>query len=318
MNQNTNQQFKKVAVLYGGPSAERDVSLVSGAAVGDALRSLGYNVMMLDPKDISDNGLAQFKTALKNFAPDVCFNALHGRFGEDGGVQEILEQLKIRYTHSGPAASRLAMDKVKTLNSFSAHDLPIARHEVFNQAAIRQQPTPSIARPLVIKPVTEGSSVGLYIIKAGDEFPDLSTWNFGDALVEEYIPGLELTSAVLEIDGVATALGVTELQPNRGVYDYQAKYQTGETTHVCPANIDQKIYQQCLAFALRAHQVIGAKGVSRTDFRYDPHNNRLALLEINTQPGMTNLSLVPEQAIYKGISFAQLVDYILAAAGRAE
>ena len=310
---NSNKKFKKILVLYGGPSAEREVSLLSGAAVGDALKSLGYEVTMLDPKDISDQGLAQFKNRLQAIAPDVCFNALHGRFGEDGAVQEILAQLNIPYTHSGTMASRRAMNKVETLDIFYAHQLPIAKHEVYSQAAIRKNPTPTMPRPLVIKPVTEGSSVGLYIVKAGDEFPDLAQWNFGDALVEEYIVGLELTTAVLDIDGRAQSLAVTELQPNRGVYDYKAKYQSGETTHVCPALIDKKIYQQCLDFALRAHQVIGAKGVSRTDFRYDPMNQRLALLEINTQPGMTNLSLVPEQAKYKGISFPQLVACILAA-----
>ena len=310
-------KIKKVAVLYGGPSAEREVSLVSGAAVARAAAELGHDVKMIDPSRVDEVGLVLFKKQLADFAPDVCFNALHGRFGEDGGVQEILEQLKIPYTHSGPAASRLAMNKVTTLDIFAKHGLPIARHEVYSEEAIQKKSTPAIPRPLVIKPVTEGSSVGLYIVKAGEDFPDLSQWRFGEALVEEYISGLELTTAVLEIDGTAQALAVTELQPTRGVYDYKAKYQMGETIHVCPALIDKNIYQQCLEFALRAHHAVGARGVSRTDFRYDPAQQRLALLEINTQPGMTNLSLVPEQAKYKDISFTTLVEYILATAGLA-
>ncbi len=310
------KKYKKIALLLGGPSAEREVSLVSGAAVYDALNALGYESKKFDPAQTDAASLAQFKKQLQEFAPDACFNALHGQFGEDGAVQEILESLKIPYTHSGPAASRLAMNKLASLNLFQQHGLSIAKHESYDATKVNGLTSKdiTIGFPLVIKPIYEGSSVGLYIVKTESAMPDLSSWHFGDALIEEYIDGLELTTAVLEIDGVARALAVTELQPKRGVYDYKAKYQDGETTHVCPAAIAPDIYQQCLAMGLAAHRAIGAAGVSRSDFRYNPVKKQLVILETNTQPGMTALSLVPEQAKYKDIPFTQLVEYILSSA----
>ncbi|MGI9462002.1 MAG: D-alanine--D-alanine ligase [Alphaproteobacteria bacterium] len=310
------KKFHKIAVLLGGPSAERAVSLVSGEAVCDALETLGYDIKKFDPINIDEASLARLKKDIILYAPDACFNALHGQFGEDGGVQKILEELKIPYSHSGVATSCLAMNKTAALTHLAKYGVPIAPHITKTTQQIKKLSHENLPMdvPFVIKPVFEGSSVGLYIVKHKQHFPDLTSWHFGDAMIEEYIPGLELTTAVLDINGTPSVLAVTELQPKRGVYDYKAKYQDGETIHICPAKIDKKITEQCLSFADAAHRAIGAVGLSRSDFRYDPKHDRLVLLEINTQPGMTNLSLVPEQAKYRGIEFPELVDIILASA----
>ncbi|MCX8515568.1 MAG: D-alanine--D-alanine ligase [Alphaproteobacteria bacterium] len=306
----TNKKQQKGALLQGGWSSERAVSLVSGAAVASALTRLGHQVMVFDPQQ----PLADFITALTRFAPDVCFNALHGQFGEDGGIQALLEWLKIPYTHSGRLASSLAMNKEATVCLFRQHGLPVAASYSVSAAEIKINPPFLLPRPLVVKPVFEGSSVGLYIIGDNDPTPDFSNWSFGPVLVEQYIPGRELTVAVLEQQGEAIPLTVTELQPISGVYDYESKYQDGKTRHICPAVLDKKLQDRCLQLATTAHRLVGARGVSRTDFRYDPKADQLVILEINTQPGMTSLSLVPEQAQYCGIDFDKLVAMMLSTA----
>ncbi len=297
---------RHVAVLKGGWSAERDVSLVSGAKCAEALRAEGYQVSEVDV----DDTIATVLTALR---PDVVFNALHGRWGEDGCVQGLLELLRIPYTHSGVRASAAAMDKPMAKRLF--HDAGIAcpqgmvmdRHALGNKHPM--------APPYVVKPVTEGSSVGVFIVRQGDNAPPAQIaaddWAFGeDVLVERYIPGHELTVAVMG----DRALAVTEIVSDAKFYDYQAKYAAGGSRHVIPAEVDRQVYQHAMDVALAAHQVLGCRGVSRADFRYDntiAGRDGLYLLEINTQPGMTPTSLVPEQAAYLGISFGALCRWLV-------
>lgn len=298
----------KVAVLLGGMSAERDVSLATGKAVMDALGRLGHQAVAIDAgRDLP--------ARLAEAAPDAVFNALHGRWGEDGAVQGVLEILGIPYTHSGIAASAVAMDKALAKRVFASAGLPLAEGRVVSRAALYAgDPLP---RPYVVKPVNEGSSVGVAII-ADDGQPVNAArpgpWHdFDVLLVEEYIPGRELSVAVLD----DTALGVVELAPTRGFYDYEAKYTDGLTRHLMPAPIHADAAKAAADAALAAHRLLGCRGVSRTDFRYDDGKGepgRLALLEINTQPGMTPLSLVPEIAAHAGIGFDQLVARLLAGA----
>ncbi len=295
-----------VAVLKGGWSAEREVSLVSGAKCAEALRFEGYRVSEVDV----DNALASVLTALK---PDVVFNALHGRWGEDGCVQGMLEMLRIPYTHSGVGASAAAMDKRMAKRLF--HDAGIACPEgmVIDRHALGDRhPMPP---PYVVKPVTEGSSVGVYIVRQGDNSPPgqiaADDWAFGDSvMVERYIPGHELTVAVMG----DRALAVTEIVPETAFYDYEAKYAAGGSRHVIPARVDAHVYDHAMQLALAAHRLLGCRGVSRADFRYDDSvagRDGLYLLEINTQPGMTPTSLVPEQAAYLGISFTSLCRWLV-------
>lgn len=295
-----------VAVLKGGWSAEREVSLVSGAKCAEALRGEGYRVTEVDV----NNSIAGVLATLK---PDVVFNALHGRWGEDGCVQGLLELLRIPYTHSGVRASAAAMDKPMAKRLF--HDAGIVcpegrvmyRHDIGHQHPM----TP----PYVVKPVTEGSSVGVYIVQAGDNAPPqqiaADDWTFGDlVLVERYIPGRELTVSVMG----DRALAVTEILPETKFYDYQAKYAAGGSRHVVPAQLSEEVYAHAMRVAFEAHQVLGCRGVSRADFRYDDSlagPDGLYLLEINTQPGMTPTSLVPEQAAYLGISFGALCRWLV-------
>ncbi|MSP43902.1 MAG: D-alanine--D-alanine ligase [Alphaproteobacteria bacterium] len=297
---------RHIAVLKGGWSAEREVSLVSGAKCAEALRLEGYRVSEVDVGD----SVARILDTLK---PDVAFNALHGRWGEDGCVQGLLELLRIPYTHSGVRASAAAMDKPMAKRLF--HDAGIAcpegrvmgRHDLGDR-----HPMPP---PYVVKPVTEGSSVGVFIVRQGDNSPPAqlaaADWAFGDqVLVERYIPGHELTVAVMG----DRALAVTEIVPVTKFYDYEAKYAEGGSRHVIPAEIDPVVYQHAMDVALAAHQVLGCRGVSRADFRYDSSvagREGLYLLEINTQPGMTPTSLVPEQAAYNGISFGALCRWLV-------
>ncbi len=298
--------FRHVAVLKGGWSAEREVSLVSGAKVAEALRAEGYRVSEVDV----DGGIAEVLTALN---PDAAFNALHGRWGEDGCVQGLLEILRIPYTHSGVRASAAAMDKPMAKRLF--HDAGIACPEglVMDRHALGgKHPMPP---PYVVKPVTEGSSVGVFIIREGDNQTPAQLvskdWSFGDSvIVERYIPGLELTVAVMG----DRALAVTEIVPQTKFYDYEAKYAEGGSKHIIPAEVDPIVYQHAMHVALTAHQVLGCRGVSRADFRYDNSiagRDGLFLLEINTQPGMTPTSLVPEQAAYHGISFGALCRWLV-------
>lgn len=286
-----------IAVLKGGLSEERDVSLTSGAAVEKALIALGHNVT---PVDVGAD-VAAVLSALK---PDVAFNALHGRYGEDGVVQGILEMLKIPYTHSGVLASALAMDKPMAKKIFASAGLRVADGIVASKDAVIKGDV--MPRPYVVKPSNEGSSVGVKILFPDDNFFfTKDNWSYGDSvLVEKYIPGRELTVAVL--DGVA--LGVTEIVIASGFYDYENKYTAGKSTHICPAQIDKKIYDEAMRMAVAAHHALGCRSLSRADFRWDETGDgKLYILEVNTQPGMTPLSLSPELAEYAGISFEQLV-----------
>jgi D-alanine-D-alanine ligase len=297
---------KSVAVLMGGWSAEREVSLVSGEACAKALAEAGYRVREIDVR----RDLHALMAALEP-RPDVVFNALHGRWGEDGTIQGMLDVLALPYTHSGHLASALAMSKPVAKRLFETAGIPVAPGMVATRERVLAGDV--MPRPYVVKPPAEGSSVGVRIVKAGDNAlpfePD--AWPFGDeVLVERYIPGRELTVAVMG----ERALAVTELRPDEGFYDYTHKYTDGRTTHLVPAPVPLKIAEACMAHALAAHRTLGCRGVSRADFRYDDTRGgpgKIFLLEINTQPGMTPLSLVPEQAAYVGISFGELVSWMV-------
>jgi D-alanine-D-alanine ligase len=281
----------RVAVLMGGLSAEREVSLVSGRECAKALREAGYEVTEVDCGP-------DLPVRLVEIGPDVCFNALHGRWGEDGCVQGILEWLKIPYTHSGVLASALAMDKARTKEVYAAAGLPVVDSVLASRDAV--QAGHVLPPPYVVKPNNEGSSVGVYIVREGSNAPRLAASMPQTVMVETYAPGRELTTTVMG----DRALGVTDIITS-GWYDYEAKYAPGGSRHECPANIPAGIEAACLDYALRAHKALGCRGVSRTDFRWDEARGLagLILLETNTQPGMTPTSLAPEQAAMQGISF---------------
>ena len=290
----------KVTVLKGGPSAEREVSLSSGHECAKALRGEGFEVVELDAgPDVAER--------LKALAPDVVFNALHGRWGEDGCVQGILEWLKIPYTHSGVLASALAMDKTRTKELYAAHGLPIAESVIADRAAIESAHV--MEPPYVVKPNREGSSVGIYIVRESANGPPTLAPDLPETLmVEAYAAGRELTTTVMG----DRALAVTDIITD-GWYDYHAKYAPGGSRHEIPAQVPAEIAEACLSHALTAHQVLGCRGVSRTDFRWDEAKGAdgLILLETNTQPGMTPTSLVPEQADHVGVSFGQLCRWLV-------
>ncbi|MEM7060849.1 MAG: D-alanine--D-alanine ligase [Pseudomonadota bacterium] len=292
--------FNRVVVLKGGRSAEREVSLVSGAECAGALRRAGYQVVEID----AGESLASDLTAAK---PDAVFNALHGRWGEDGCVQGLLEWLQIPYTHSGVLASSLAMDKQRTKAVFRAAGLPVADGKLVpREEVLTGHP---IAPPYVVKPYNEGSSVGVYIVDANANGPARLEDDAPDTLlVEQYIPGREMTTAVMG----DRAMAVTDILSD-GWYDYHAKYAAGGSRHVVPADVPPEVYQACLDYALQAHQVLGCRGLSRTDFRWDDTKglNGLVLLETNTQPGMTPTSLAPEQASHIGVSFEDLCSWLV-------
>ena len=297
----------RVAVLYGGISAEREVSLASGAQVIEALREAGFDVV---PVEVGAD-LPALIAALTP-PPDVVFNALHGRFGEDGTIQGVLDWLGIPYTHSGVRASALAMDKTAAKTLFAAAGLAVPRGLLVDRAALAEaDPLPL---PYVIKPANEGSSVGVEIVRAGDNrrAAIARAWRWGDrALVEEYIPGRELTVAVMG----ETALAVTEIIAEAGAfYDYDSKYAPGGSRHVIPARVDPRTHARALEMALAAHRALGCRGASRADFRYDDTEGepgRLVLLEVNTQPGLTRTSLLPEQAAHRGIAFPALCAWMV-------
>ncbi len=298
---------RRVAVLHGGISAEREVSLVSGRDCGKALGEAGFAVEMVD---VTDDVGALIKALTP--APDAVFNALHGRWGEDGCVQGLLELLHIPYTHSGVMASALAMDKEMAKRVFHANGLRCAESVVASREQILAADV--LPRPYVVKPVAEGSSVGVRIVEDGDNEPPLGAeeaWQSGDQImVERFIPGRELTVSVMG----ERALAVTELKPKQGFYDYEAKYTEGKTVHEVPARLPEAIYEECLESALEAHRALGCRGVSRADFRYDDTeggDDKIYLLEVNTQPGMTPLSLVPEQAAHLGIGFPELCAWLV-------
>lgn len=288
-----------VAVLKGGLSAEREVSLVSGRECAKALREAGYEVVEVDC------GL-DLAARLAELSPDVCFNALHGRWGEDGCVQGMLEWLRLPYTHSGVLASSLAMDKQKAKEAYRAAGLPIVDSVVVPREAVEAGHV--MPAPYVVKPVAEGSSVGVHIVHPGSNAPRLAAEMPAEVMVEAYVPGRELTVSVLG----DRALCVTDILTD-GWYDYDAKYKPGGSRHVVPAAVPEEITAACLDYALRAHRALGCRGLSRTDFRWDEGRGLagLILLETNTQPGMTPTSLSPEQAAQVGISFPDLCRWIV-------
>ncbi|WP_235871501.1 D-alanine--D-alanine ligase [Shimia sediminis] len=290
----------KVAVLMGGPSAEREVSLTSGRECATALRDAGYNVVEVDA------GL-DLVARLNEIKPDVCFNALHGRWGEDGCVQGMLEWLGIPYTHSGVLASALAMDKQRSKDVFRAAGLPVVESLLAPRDEVKARHV--MPPPYVAKPNNEGSSVGIYIVhEAANGPPQLSDDMPDTVMVETYAPGREMTTTVMG----DRALGVTDIITD-GWYDYDAKYKEGGSRHVIPADIPQEITDACLDYAARAHRALGCRGVSRTDFRWDEARGLegLILLETNTQPGMTPTSLAPEQAAHLGMSFAEFCAWMV-------
>lgn len=293
--------IKHVAVLMGGWSAEREVSLVSGAAVTKALQDCGYDVTAIDVQ--RDMGTLLTRLYPK---PDVVFNALHGRFGEDGCVQGFLDILNVPYTHSGLLASALAMDKVMAKQLFSMAGIPVADHILATREDISNGDVMEL--PYVIKPTNEGSSVGVQIVRQSDnlERTAASGWPYGESvMVEKFIEGREFTVAILG----DRPLAVTEITTSRGFYDYDAKYEDGGSLHIVPADIEPVIYDEIMRLALLAHQTLGCRGVSRADFRYD--GKEIYILEVNTQPGLTQTSLVPEQAAHINMSFNDLVTWMV-------
>lgn len=305
-----------VAVLMGGWANERQVSLTSGAGVADALESKGHRVTRIDMgRDVA--------LRLHEANPDVVFNALHGVPGEDGTVQGMLDLMGLPYTHSGLATSVIAIDKQLTKQALVPHGIPMPGGRIVTREELYQRdPLP---RPYVLKPVNEGSSVGVAIVTADSNLgnpisPDAKgPWQeFAELLAEPFIKGRELTAAVLDGPDGPRALGVTELIVANGFYDYENKYTAGRTEHIFPAKLPPEITTLCEAYAVKAHQVLGCHGTSRTDFRWDEEagEDGLFVLETNTQPGMTPLSLVPEQAAGCGISYADLVEMLVAEALR--
>jgi len=290
----------RIAVLLGGPSAEREVSLSSGRECAAALRGEGYEVIELDAGP-------DLATRLQSEKPDVVFNALHGRWGEDGCVQGLLEWLRIPYTHSGVLASSLAMDKERTKAVYRNAGLPVVDSVLADKTLVEQQHV--IAPPYVVKPNNEGSSVGIYIVHKGANGPPKLADTMPDTvMVETYAPGREMTVTVM----ADRALTVTDILTD-GWYDYSAKYEAGGSRHVVPAKLPKDIFDACMRHALTAHRVLGCKGISRTDFRWDEARGLagLILLETNTQPGMTPTSLSPEQAEHCGISFGALCRWLV-------
>ena len=290
----------RVVVLLGGPSSEREVSLSSGRECAAALRGEGYQVVELDAGP-------DLPARLAEAAPDVVFNALHGRWGEDGCVQGLLEWLRIPYTHSGVLASALAMDKERAKAAYRAAGLPVVESLLAPAAEVRARHV--MAPPYVVKPYNEGSSVGVYLVhEAANGPPPLAPDMPATVMVEAFAPGRELTCTVMG----DRALTVTDIL-TEGWYDYDAKYKPGGSRHVVPAELPAGIFDACLDYALRAHRALGCRGISRTDFRWDEARGLagLVLLETNTQPGMTPTSLAPEQAAVKGIGFGAFCRWIV-------
>ncbi|MEO0371150.1 MAG: D-alanine--D-alanine ligase [Pseudomonadota bacterium] len=289
-----------VAVIMGGLSAENEVSLSTGRECAEALRQAGFRVSEV----VAGRDLAHRLTAM---SPDVVFNALHGRWGEDGCVQGMLEWLQIPYTHSGVLSSALAMDKQATKDAYARAGLPVAESLIVETDRVRREHV--MAPPYVVKPNNEGSSVGIYLVhEAANGPPDLSEDMPEDVMVEAFVPGRELTTSVLG----DRALTVTDII-TEGWYDYQAKYEMGGSRHVVPAVVPGPVFQACLDYALKAHEILGCRGLSRTDFRWDEGKglDGLFLLETNTQPGMTPTSLSPEQAAAVGMDFPALCRWLV-------
>jgi D-alanine-D-alanine ligase len=304
--------MKRVAVLYGGISAEREVSLSSGQQVIAALQDAGFEVVPI----LVGRDLGAVIAALTP-PPDVVFNALHGPFGEDGAIQGVLDWLRIPYTHSGVRASAVAMDKEAAKAVFAAAGLPVARGRMVDVAEL--EAADPIPLPYVVKPVNEGSSVGVEILREGDNrrAAVARAWRFGrSAMVEEFVPGRELTVGILGDQ----ALAVTEIHASAGFYDYESKYSAGASRHQIPAAVHPEAYEMAMRVALDAHRALGCRGATRADLRYDDtagEPGRLVLLEVNTQPGLTPTSLLPEQAAYVGIGFPDLCAWMVEDACRA-
>ena len=295
--------MKRVAVIYGGWSSERPVSLSSGCQMAEAARQAGYDVVEIDATRDLARQLAEAK-------PDAVLNGLHGPWGEDGSVQGLLEIMGLPYSHSGVLASALAMDKLKSKAVYRQAGLDVAEDRRITRAEAAA--AHALKPPYVIKPVDEGSSFGVLIVREGTNSPPQEltgpSWRYGDYLMaEEYIPGRELTVAVLG----DRALAVTEITTLRDYYDFDAKYAAGGSQHVVPADLPAKVTQAAMEASLKAHQALGCRGATRSDFRYDEKKDRLVILETNTQPGMTPTSLVPEQAAYMGMSFVELVAWMI-------
>ena len=299
-----------VAVLMGGWSPEREVSLVSGKACAEGLREGGHTVVEYDVKrDL--RALVDFLRPAAGGGPDVVFNALHGKYGEDGCIQGVLEIMKVPYTHSGVLASAIAMDKPMSRHVFTSIGIRVAPGKVVERRSLAVgDPMP---RPYVVKPIDQGSSVGVHIVREGDNLAavEVAEAQFGErVLVEKFVPGRELTVAIMGDKAVA----VTELRPRTRFYDYEAKYTDGVTEHLIPAPIPAEVYEKAKEWALMAHQALGCNGLARADLRWDdskPGTEGLVVLELNTQPGMTPLSLAPEQAKWAGISWPQLMTWMV-------
>jgi len=293
----------RVAVVYGGWSSERDISLTSGRQMAAAARRAGFETVEID-------ATRQLARQIEDANPDVILNGLHGPGGEDGIVQGIFEVLGIPYSHSGVLASALAMDKIKSKLVFAEAGLDVARDIAVTREEVAE--AHPLKPPYVVKPIHEGSSFGVVFVHEGEAPPApyvmSPDWKYGDLLMaEEFIPGRELTVAVMG----DRALAVTEITTLREFYDFDAKYTDGGSQHVVPADLPEALAARAMSAALTAHKVLGCRGVSRSDFRYDEGRDRLVILETNTQPGMTPLSLVPEQAAYCGISFDDLVSWMI-------
>ena len=302
--------MKRVAVLMGGWSPEREVSLVSGKACAEGLREAGHDVVEYDVKrDL--RALVEFLRPASGDGPDVVFNALHGRYGEDGCIQGVLEIMRVPYTHSGVLASAIAMDKPMARHVFTSLGLRVADGKVIERRSLAWGDP--MVRPYVVKPIDQGSSVGVHIVREGDNLAAVEAAEaaFGErVLVENFVPGRELTVAVMDDHAVA----VTELRPRTRFYDYEAKYTDGITEHLVPAPVPPEVYELAKQWALMAHEALGCNGLSRADFRWDdtqPGTSGLVILELNTQPGMTPLSLAPEQAKWAGISWSQLMTWMV-------
>uniref|UniRef100_A0A3B0JDF3 D-alanine--D-alanine ligase n=1 Tax=Wolbachia endosymbiont of Aleurodicus dispersus TaxID=1288877 RepID=A0A3B0JDF3_9RICK len=292
-----------IAILSGGFSCEREISLMSGKAVKKVLDSLSYNAIEIDV----DSNIAE---KLRKINPGLAFIALHGPYGEDGCIQGLLEILGIKYTHSGVMASAVAMNKVMSKHIFHSLNIDTPRGYVISREDLLKNNI-KIDYPYVLKPINEGSSIGVHMIFSHEDYLELknnSSTIMEKMIIEEYIPGIELHTAVL----LNEAIGTMEIRPKNKFYDYEAKYTDGFAEHIFPAEIPDNIYRMTLEHALKVHQFLGCKTVSRSDFRYNPQNNTLKMLEINTHPGFTELSLVPEIAkLTKGIDFNELVKIIV-------
>lgn len=292
-----------IAVLSGGLSREREISLMSGKAIKKALGNLSYNAVEVDV----DRNVAE---KLKIINPDLAFIALHGSYGEDGSIQGLLEILGIKYTHSGVMASAVAMNKVMSKHIFQSLGIDTPKGYVISKEDVLKNNI-KVDYPYVLKPINEGSSIGVHIIFSHEDYLKLKDDNatiMKDMIIEEYIPGIELHTAVL----LSEAIGTIEIRPKNKFYDYEAKYTNGFAEHIFPAEIPDEVYRMTLEHALKVHQFLGCKTISRSDFRYNPENNTLKMLEINTHPGFTELSLVPEIAkLAKGIDFNELVKILV-------